>query len=164
MPAGIFAGLTSLNSLKFFYYTNIYGDDPSLYPLIPLTVGLKKVGEGQFKVIVPTGAPSNMDLPLIVVNGSINGGAESVTIPVGSVESDILTVTRTPGTTAAVIVDLERTVPSPPDSGYVFYKSSFHLEMFSPLPGAPTPVAERTPQVLDAIVAAVPEINHIQPR
>ena len=161
MPAGIFEGLTSLNSLKFLYYTDIYGDDPSLYPLIPLTVGLKKVGEGQFKAIVPTGAPSNMDLPLIVVNGSINGGAESVTIPAGSVESDILTVTRTPGTTAAVIVDLERTVPSPPGSGYVFYKSSFHLEIFSPLAGAPTPVAERTPQVLDAIVAAVPEINHI---
>ena len=161
MPAGIFEGLTSLNSLKFLYYTNIYGDDPSLYPLIPFTVGLKKVGEGQFKAIVPTGAPSNMDLPLIVVNGSINGGAESVTIPAGSVESDILTVTRTPGTTAAVIVDLERTVPSPPGSGYVFYKSSFHLEIFSPLAGAPTPVAERTPQVLDAIVAAVPEINHI---
>ena len=161
MPAGIFEGLTSLNSLKFLYYTNIYGDDPSLYPLIPFAVGLKKVGEGQFKAIVPTGAPFNMDLPLIVVNGSINGGAESVTIPAGSVESDILTVTRTPGTTAAVIVDLERTVPSPPGSGYVFYKSSYHLEMFSPLPGAPTPVAERTPQVLDAIVAAVPEINHI---
>ena len=161
LPAGIFAGLTSLNSLQFLYYPNIYGDDPSLYPLIPLTVGLKKVSEGQFKVVVPTGAPSNMDLPLIVVNGSINGGAESVTIPAGSVESDILTVTRTPGTTAAVIVDLERTVASPPESGYVFYKSSFHLEMFSPLAGAPTPVTERTPQVLDAIVGVVPEINHI---
>ena len=161
LPAGIFAGLTSLNSLKFLYYTNIYGDDPSVYPIIPFTVGLKKVSEGQFRVVVPTGVPSNMDLPLIVVNGSINGGAESVTIPVGSVESDILTVTRTPGTTGAVIVDLGRVVPSPPDSSYVFYKSSFHLEMFSPLAGAPTPVSERTPQVLDAIVAAVPEINHV---
>ena len=110
---------------------------------------------------MPTGAPGDIDLPLIVVNGSINGGVERVTIPAGSVESDVLTVTRTPGTTAAVIVDLERTVPIPPESGYVFYKSSFHLEMFSPLAGAPPPVTDRTPQVLDAIVGVVPEIEHI---
>ena len=160
LPAGIFKGLTSLRNLKIKWYET-YGSDPSLLPFFPLTVGLQKVGEGQFKAIVPTGAPFNMDLPLIVVNGNINGGAERVTIPAGSVESDILTVTRTPGTTAAVIVDLERTVPSPPESGYVFYKSSFHLEMFSPLAGAPTLVSERTPQVLDAIVSVVPEIDHI---
>ena len=160
LPAGIFKGLTSLRNLKIKWYET-YGSDPSLLPFLPLTVGLQKVGKGQFKAIVPTGAPFNMDLPLIVVNGSINGGAERVTIPAGSVESDVLTVTRTPGTTAAVVVDLERTVPSPPESGYVFYKSSFHLEMFSPLAGAPPPVTDRTPQVLDAIVGVVPEIDHI---
>ena len=161
LPAGIFKGLTSLNNLKVKWYADTYGSDTSLLPFLPLTVGLKKVGEGQFKAVVPTGAPFDMDVPLIVVNGSINGGAESVMIPAGSVESDILTVTRTPGTTAAVIVDLERTVSSPPESGYVFYKSSFHLEVFSPLAGAPTPVSEHTPQVLDAIVGVVPEINYV---
>ena len=161
LPAGIFDGLTSLVVVKFKYYTHIYGDDPSLYPILPFPVGLKKVGEDRFKAVVHTGAPFNMDLPLIVVNGSINGGAGSVTIPTGSVESEVLTVTRTPGTTAAVIVDLERTVRSHPESGYVFYKSSFHLEMSSPLAGAPTPVADRAPQVIDAIVGEVPELNHV---
>ena len=168
LPAGIFAGLTSLGRLQFFYYKNIYGDDPSLYPILPLPVGLEKVGEGQFKVVVPHGAPFDMDLPLHVVNGRINGGATTITIPRGSVESAPFTVTRIPSTTAAVIVDIE-TFPSFPKftdgtgrhSGYSFYRSSFPLEMFSPLPGAPTPVTERTPQVLDAIVAAVPEINHV---
>ncbi len=162
LPAGIFKGLTSLESLRTRWSTDTYGTDPTLFPLLPLTIGLKKVGTSQFKAVVPTGAPFDMDVPLIVVNGSINGGATGVTIPAGSVESDILTVTRTPGTTAAVIVDLERVVPSAdPESHYVFYKSSFHLEMFSPLAGAPTPVSERTPQVVDAIVGEVPEINHI---
>ena len=164
LPAGIFAGLTSLSRLNFLYYTDIYGDDPSLYPILPLTVGLEKVGEGQFKVVVPHGAPFDMDLPLHVVNGSINGDATTITIPRGSVESAPFTVTRTPGTTAAVIVDIE-TLPNTSiptnHSGYSFYRSSFPLEMFSPLAGAPTPVTERTPQVLDAIVAAVPEINHV---
>ena len=160
LPAGIFKGLTSLSSVKTKYYEHTYGDDPTLYPMLPFPVGLKKIGEGQFKAVVHTGAPYDMDLPLIIVNGSIDGGATSVTIPAGSVESDVLTVTRTPGTTAAVVVDLERTVANP-GTGYAFYKSSYHLEMFSPLPGAPTPVTERTPQVLDAIVGEVPEINHI---
>ncbi len=161
LPAGIFKGLTSLSSVEFRYYKRTYGDDPTLYPILPFPVGLKKVGEGQFKAVVHTGALSDMELPLIVVNGSINGGATSVTIPTGSVESDILTVTRTPGTTAAVIVDLERVVASPEAAGYVFYKSSYHLELFSPLAGAPTAVTQRTPQVIEAIVGEVPEINHI---
>ena len=160
LPAGIFEGLTSLSSVQFKYYPDTYGADPSLYPMLPFPVGLKRVGEGQFKAVVHTGAPFDMDLPLIVVNGSIDGGATRVTIPAGSVESDVLTVTRTPGTTAAVVVDLERTVENP-GTGYAFYKSSYHLELLSPLAGAPTPVTERTPQVLDAIVGEVPEINHI---
>lgn len=161
LPAGIFKGLNSLNSLQIKYYVGIYGEDPSLFPLLPFPVGLRKVGEGKFKAVVHTGAPFDMDLPLIVVNGTINGGEGSISIPSGRVESDILTVTRTPGTTAAVVVDLERTVPSPPNSGYVFYKSSVHLEMFKPLAGALTPVPERTSQVIDAIVGAVPGINHV---
>ena len=163
LPAGIFKGLTSLWTVRTRYYESAYyGEDSALYPILPFPVGLQKVGEGQFKAVVHTGAPSNMDVPIIVVNGSINGGATSVTIPAGSVESDVLTVTRTPGTTAAVVVDLERTPPSPSVApGFLAYKSSYHLEMFSPLPGAPAPVAERTPKVLEAIVGKVPEINHI---
>ena len=161
LPAGIFKGLTSLSTVEVTYYDSAYyGNDPTLFPILPFPVGLQKVGEGQFKAVVHTGAPSNMDVPIIVVNGSINGGATSVNIPAGSVESEVLTVTRTPGTTAAVVVDLERVVANP-GTGYAFYKSSYHLEMFSPLAGAPAPVAERTPKVLDAIVGKVPEINHI---
>lgn len=161
LPAGIFEGLTSLRSVQMNYYTDTYGDDPTLFPILPFPVGLQKVGDGRFKAVVHTGAPSDMELPLIVVNGSITGGTTSVTIPAGHVESDVLTVTRTPGTTAAVVVDLERVVASPEDAGYVFYKSSYPLELFSPLAGAPAPVAERTPKVLGAIIGAVPGMNLI---
>ncbi|MYB65665.1 hypothetical protein F4X73_13325 [Candidatus Poribacteria bacterium] len=124
-PAGIFEGLTSLSSLQMTYYTDTYGDDPSLLPILLFPVGLKKVGTGQFKAVVHTGAPSDMELPLIVVNGSITGGATSVKIPVGHVESDVLTVTRTPGTTAAVTLDVG-TFPSLPSrhSGYILVKSA----------------------------------------
>ena len=159
LPAGIFKGLTSLSSVTIKWYRDTYGSSP--LPSLPLTIGLKKIGEGQFKVVIPTGAPGDINVPLIIVNGTTNDGADNVTIPAGSVESDVLTVTRDPGRTAAVIVDLERILPGPPGPSLVFYRSSSHLEMISPLAGAPTPVAERTPQVIDAIVSVVPEIEHI---
>ena len=62
--------------------------------------------------------------PLTVTNGSISGGATSITIPAGSLESQPLTVTRTPGTSAAVTVDIG-TLPGLPanHSGYALVKS-----------------------------------------
>ena len=80
---------------------------------LPLTISLKRVGNGQFKAVAPAGAPFNIVLPLRVANGSISGGATSITIPVGSVESQTYTVTRTLGTTFAVAVDIE-TLPGLP--------------------------------------------------
>ena len=59
---------------------------------VPLTVSVEKVADGQFKVVVPTGAPFEIVLPLTVTNGSISGGVTTVTIPVGSVKSEVLTV------------------------------------------------------------------------
>ena len=115
LPAGIFEGLTSLTTLRLG--RNVV--DP-----FPLTVSLQKAGEGQFKAVVPTGAPFDIVLPLSVANGSITGGATTLIISHGSVESDFLTVTATPGTTAAVTVDI-RTLPSLPRNhyGYALVKS-----------------------------------------
>ncbi len=138
VPDGIFEGLTSLNTL---YLQNndlssvpdgIFEGLTSLLILdlsgntvnpLPLTVSLKQIEEGQFKATVPTGAPFNMALSISVVNGSITGGTDSITIPVGKIESETFTVTRTPGTTGAVLVDIE-TLPLPLISGYEFVKST----------------------------------------
>ena len=126
-----------------------------------MTVSLEKVGEGQFKAVAPTGAPFEMVLPLTITNGSISGSATSATITVGSVESGTLTVIRTPGTTAAVTVNIGTLSRRPSDhSGYYFVKPATLPLVFTELGGAEfTPVSERTPQVRDAIVAAVPGIN-----
>ena len=92
---------------------------------MPLTVSLEKVADGQFKAVAPTGAPFDIVLPLSVTDGSISGGATSLTIPAGSVESGTLTVTRTAGTTAAVTVNIGR-LPSLPSqhAGYALVKSA----------------------------------------
>ena len=109
LPNGIFSGLTSLTNLSL----NNANVDASL------TVLLQDIGGNQFKVVVPTGAPFTIVAPLNVTNGSIDGGGTAVTIPIGSVESEPFTVTPTPGTSAAITVEIG-TLPSVP-SGHNGY-------------------------------------------
>ena len=97
LPSGIFAGLTELTSLR------LHGNavDP-----LPLPVSLEAVGNGTFKAVASTGAPFDIVLPLVVSNGSLTTGATTVTISTGQVESEVLTVNRTPGTSGAVSVNI----------------------------------------------------------
>ncbi len=116
LPDSIFAGLTGLTRLSL--------GSNSVDPL-PLNVSLEKTGEGQFKAVAPTGAPFEIVLSLIVANGTITGGATTITVPAGSLESDTLSVRRTPGTTFAATVDIG-TLPALPanHSGYALVKSA----------------------------------------
>ena len=157
LPYGIFEGLTSLSR-----FTTVYRRRTTFQFKYP--VWLEKVGEGQFKAVVPNGALFDIVLPLRLANGSIEGGATSTTIPKGSRESALLTVTRTPGTTLPVSVRIAGlpTLPSLPSrhAGYNFItahysdQKSFAVVIFDALPGAPKPVNERTPEVHNAIVKA----------
>ena len=118
LPEGIFDGLTALWEL------NLSGNtvDP-----LPVAVSLEKIGEGQFKATATTGAPFDIVLPLIVTNSSIEDeGPPSLTISTGTVESESVTVTRTPGTTDAVWVDIGGLpqIPSYGHSGYALVKSA----------------------------------------
>ena len=176
---GDFDGLTNLRALELRKVTGYSGVQRlpndmfkgktllqkfSSSSYFPFDVRLQKIGTNQFKVVVPTGAPFDIELPLVIANGSINGGATSITIPTGSVESDTYTVTRTPGTTFAVTVDIEK-FPSLPTGheGYGFVKGHADLgpilKIFDALPDGFTHLNDRTPQVRDAIVKAVPEIE-----
>ena len=157
LPAGLFDGLTALTGLVL----NSNSVDP-----LPLTVSLEPVGVGQFKAIALPGAPFDIGLSVSVTNGSISGGATTLTIPVGSLESQPLTVLRTPGTTAAVAVDIGPLPGIPTDvdqygyrlhGGYTLVKSSdLPLEIFSLLAGG---ICDRTPQVQTAILAELQAQN-----
>ena len=115
LPVGIFSGLSSLRSL---YLGN---NSVELY----VTVALEQVGESQFKATAPTGAPFNIVLPFSVTNGSVDNGATTITIPIGNVESDPLTVTRTAGISDAISVDIGG-LPALPTNhqGYRLVKAS----------------------------------------
>ena len=126
LPDGIFSGLTSLKRFE------ISGN--STDPL-PITVSLELIGTDQFQATAHTGAPFEMVLPLYVVTGTFDGPG-SVTIPQGSIESDVLTVSRIAGTFEAVILDIEA-LPSLPrgDTGYELVKSDdLPLEVIAGLP------------------------------
>ena len=115
LPAGIFSGLPALGSLQL---------SGNLVDPLPLSVSLEKVGDSQFKAVAPTGAPFSLVLPVSISGtGEIEGGARTVTIPAGAVESAPLQVVREVGTEATVTVDLG-TLPDLPENhiGYVLEK------------------------------------------
>ena len=138
LPSGIFKGLTSLDKLNL----SGNGDSWNRNFRVPIDVQLKKVAEGQFKVVIPQGSPYKISsLPINVSNGSISGETETtIVFEAGNVESDTFTVTRTEDTTEAVTVDFTWWSGHPPSghTGYTFRKSgSFPLEVIPAVNGAP---------------------------
>ena len=133
IPNGIFDGLTSLSQLHLSW-------NPIPTSLLSLTVSLQKVGTNQFKAVVPIGAPFVMTLPVTIQNGTIAGGTTTIMIPTGKVESQPLTVTRTPGTVNAVIANIGTPLPTRPatHNGYALVKSTtLPIEVLAPLNSAP---------------------------
>ena len=139
LPDSLFAGLSSLAVLRL--------DGNSVDPL-PLAVSLEQVGADQVKAVAPTGAPFEIVLPISVTNGGLSGGATTLTIPVGSVESAPLTVVRTPGTTAAVTADIGTLPGLPTDhAGYALAKASDRpLEVLSSTVGTVGDSGDQQPE------------------
>ena len=127
LPDGIFAGLTGLTELDL--------DDNPTDPL-PLVVSLQAPAAGQLRATVHTGAPFEIRLSLRVRGGAIDGGATTLTILQGSVESTTVGVSRIDGGKAPVTVDLGP-LPAPPasDSGYTLTRSAnLPLEVLAAVP------------------------------
>ena len=98
LPPGIFRGM-STPTLLWIHNNSVL--------TLPLTISLEKVGEGEFKVVVPAGTPIDIDLKFTVTNGMLNSDSNLLTLTVGNVESDSITVTQTAGSSDDVTVDIE---------------------------------------------------------
>ena len=135
LPAGLLSGLTEL--VLFFSGSN------TVNPL-PFTVELEKVGDDGFKARVREGAPFDVELPLTITGGTIDGGATTLTVSKGSVESPTLEVTRTADSKEGVTVDIGTLPDLPTDTnsggqrnhqGYALVKSTdLPLEVLAQLP------------------------------
>ncbi len=124
LSEGMFENITELERLHM---------DGNLVDPLQLWVTLERVEDGQFKAVIPTGIPFEIDLPLIIKNGKMAQGGTTIRISAGTVESYPITVTRNDDTPDAVTVDIG-TLPSQPifHTGYVLAKSdTLRLEVIS---------------------------------
>ena len=120
LPAGLFSGLAALIALSM-------NSNPNSGDTLPLTVTVEKVGTDQARAKVLAGAPFAVEFTATVANGTLDGDAN--TLAAGSVEGTV-TVTRTAGTTTAVMVDIDLTTqPTLPlnHRGYTFAKATSGL-------------------------------------
>ena len=136
LPIGIFDGLTELTTLRL-------GNNP-LHPF-PLFVSMQKVRDRVYRVIVPSGAPFDIEVPLIVKNGSLSDGKTSITISQGNLRSETFTLVEDMMSDATPTVDIGN-LPTIPAGhfGYILTKST---------------ACNRTPQVRDMIIELVPNIT-----
>ena len=121
LPDELFLDLTSLGTLSLGGNTT----NP-----MQLTVTVEKVGTDQVRARVLAGAPFAVDIPVTVVDGTLAGGATTLSVALGSLYSEAVDVTRTAGTTTAVTVDVDlSTQPTLPGdhSGYEFAKATTDL-------------------------------------
>ena len=121
LPDELFTGLTSLTTLTL--------GSNSTNPM-ELTVTVEKVGANQVRAKVLAGAPFAVDLPVTLVDGTLEGSVTVLGVAAGEVDGAPVTVTRTSGTTTAVTVDVDLTTqPTRPTdhTGYIFKKATVNL-------------------------------------
>ena len=136
LPVGIFEGLTALTTLRLGH---------NLLDPMPILVSLQQVDENEFQVIVPTGAPFDIVVPIDVTNGHISEGATTATVLKGTLKSETFTIVPT---AEAPSVDIGK-LPGLPRNhyGYVLARST---------------ACNRTPELVSAIEAMYPLLMHCQ--
>ena len=79
------------------------------------------------RAVAPAGAPFALTLPVVVANGSLEGGATTLAIAAGEVATEAVTVI--PGNTEAVTVDLGTPLPQLPSDhqGYAITRAATGL-------------------------------------
>ena len=141
LPDGLFDGLSSLAYVRFSnQHKNDHFPDRtfarlsaplqllSAYGTATLLVTLQEDGGGQFRAVAPSGAPFDITLPLSVTGGTVVGGAATVTIPTGAIESDLVQVEASPGSTSVTVNIGE--LPSPPAFTEAYLNRPFDIFYF----------------------------------
>ncbi|MYF57288.1 hypothetical protein F4225_16420, partial [Candidatus Poribacteria bacterium] len=114
LPNSIFSGLKSLTVLRL----GGNNTDPLQIP-----IKLEKISDGEFRAVVITAAPFDIELDINIVNGTTKNS--KITVNKGSTYSSILNVERIYGTTDIVTAEI-KVLPQLPKFhyGYIFVKSN----------------------------------------
>ena len=133
LPDGIFNGLTSLRSLRL--------GDNTVDPM-PIFVSLEQVSSNQYRVVIPTGAPFDVAVQILLTDGVSRPEAlGTLTVSKGTIRSATQTVPVISGT----YIDIGSLPTLPTDHfGYTLSKSE---------------ACSVTKVVADAIAAAVPGVT-----
>ena len=140
LPDGIFVGLTSLARLDLDH------DDEDEENDFLFEVAVEKVADGQFKFVIATGAPYNIQVTFGKRGGTVTGRRNSATIPIGTVESETLTITRNTDNTNGSVVVYITGVNDPPAFNY-----GYRLEY-----------SENEVIIIDAMLAPSAEVTRSQ--
>ena len=103
LPDGVFHHLTLLRTLW------LHGNDVD--PM-PIEVSLESPADGTVKATVPSGAPFDIVIPIVVSNGTMAGDG-TITIPIAHIESPAFEVSPLSNSQTSVTVDVG-TLPDPP--------------------------------------------------
>ena len=103
LPDGVFHHLALLRTLW------LHGNDVD--PM-PIEVSLESPADGTVKATVPSGAPFDIVIPIVVSNGTMAGDG-TITIPIGHIESPAFEVSPLSNSQTSVTVDVG-TLPDPP--------------------------------------------------
>ena len=109
LPDNVFIGLSSLTQL------NLENNPGAPFSFI---IYLEKIVDGQFKAVAPIGAPFDIQVTFGKRRGTFTGGANSATIPVGTAESETLTITRNNSNTNGSVVVYITGLNDPPGLNY----------------------------------------------
>ena len=150
LPDGVFEGLSSLEYVNLVYNPGV--------PFV-LTAELEQQGDDAVVVKVAEGAPVDMSITLSGRGGTLS--STTVTIAGGSLASEPVTVT--PSGQGYVTVTVELALFEIPSSRYAF--SGLQTGLGAPLvmgsappPESNTGICDRTPQVVAAIMAKLPDV------
>lgn len=122
LPDGFFSHLShSVAEIQFYNNPGKRELEPHDPPFnrkhpLPMEVSIRPSEGGKFRVHIRTGTSFKAVASLSATNGTLS--SEQVTLSIGDIESEVITVTRTPGTTSAVTVSITDIRSTDPDRRY----------------------------------------------
>ena len=142
LPTGIFKGLNLLSDKRSILDVSGNPTDP-----LPIPIDMEKISEGNFRIIIPIGLPTDIELRFIIENGSV---FRSYRLKAGDIQSEeTFGVNREPGTTDAVTITFDEKsfstrLPKKHEGYNIVRSANLPLVIIEAIKGAPKAIPDLT--------------------